>query len=155
MAPLPGEGRYQLLVTATTDSPLGRSPTPVIVQTDLPKAGNLTLTVIIDHGIVTTPPMVYWSIPPGELKEPVKGEVTVMRQQTPFHVKSVAVDDPKLQAKLDTVRDGLEYRVTVTYAGGWTEDRMQKTLTITTDDAKQPELKIPVLGVVQRPVALH
>jgi hypothetical protein len=137
---------------------MGRSPSPVLVQTDLPKAGNVTLTLIVDRGIVTTPPMVYWSIPPGELKAPVSGAVTILRQQSTFHVKSVAVDDPKLQTRLETVRDGQEYRVTVTYAGGWTEDRVQKTLTVTTDDAKQPELKIPVLGTVQRPpapVVLH
>jgi hypothetical protein len=42
--------------------------------------------------------------------------------------------------------------VIVRYAGGWTQDRVQKTLTVTTDDAKQPELKIPVLGMTQRPV---
>jgi hypothetical protein len=158
LTPLPGEGRYQVLVTATPEAPMGRSPSPVLVQTDLPKAGNVTLTLIVDHGIVTTPPMVYWSIPPGELKAPVSGAVTILRQQSTFHVKSVAVDDPKLQTRLETVRDGQEYRVTVTYAGGWTEDRVQKTLTVTTDDAKQPELKIPVLGTVQRPpapVVLH
>jgi len=118
----------------------------------MPKGADLTLTLIIDHGIITTPPMVYWSLPPGELKAPVEGTITLMRQQTPFHVKSVAIDDPKLETKLKTVREGLEYQVTVRYAGGWTADRVQKTLTITTDDAKQPELKIPVLGMTQRPV---
>jgi hypothetical protein len=152
---LPGDGRYQITATATMDSPMGRSPTPILVKTDLAKGGDITLTLIVDRGIVTTPPMVYWSIPPGELKAPVEGVVTLMRQQTPFHVKSVAVDDPKLAAKLDTVRDGLEYRVTVRYAGGWTEDRVQKTLTVTTDDPKQPELKIPVLGMTQHPAQIQ
>jgi hypothetical protein len=151
MKPLSGEGRYEITVTASPDAPMGRSPSPILVTTDMPKVSNLTLTLIVDHGIVTTPPMVYWSLPPGELKTPVEGAITLMRQQAPFHVKSVAVDDPKLDAKVETVRDGLEYRVTVKYSGGWTQDRVQKTLTVTTDDAKQPELKIPVLGMTQRP----
>jgi hypothetical protein len=149
---LPGEGRYQLTATAAADAPMGRSPSPILIKTDMPKGADLTLTLIIDHGIVTTPPMVYWSLPPGELKAPVESAVTLMRQQTPFHVKSVSVDDPKLETSVKTVREGLEYQVTVRYAGGWTADRVQKTLTITTDDAKQPELKIPVLGMTQRPV---
>ena len=149
--PLSGPGRYEITVTATPEAPMGRSPSPILVKTDMPKGADLTLTLIVDHGIVTTPPMVYWSLPPGELKVPVEGAITLMRQQAPFHVKSVAVDDPKLTTKVETVRDGLEYRVTVKYSGGWTQDRVQKTLTVTTDDAKQPELKIPVLGMTQRP----
>jgi hypothetical protein len=154
LTPLPGDGRYRLTVTATTDTPMGRSPTPILVKTDLPKSGDLVLTVIVDRGIVTTPPLVYWPLPPGELKAPMQGVVTISRQQHPFHIKSVSVDDPKLQTKLETARDGQEYRVTVTYAGGWTEDRTQKTLTVTTDDPKQPELKIPVVAIVQRPPSL-
>ncbi len=153
VSPLPGAGRYQLTVTATTDTPMGRSPTPILVKTDLPKAGDVVLTVIVDRGIVTTPPLVYWSLPSAELKAPVQGVVMITRQQHPFHVKSVAVDDPKLQAKLETVQEGKEYRVTVSYAGGWVGDRTQKTLTVTTDDAKQPEIKVPVLATVQRPLA--
>jgi Protein of unknown function (DUF1573) len=152
LAPLSGDGRYRLTVTATTDTPMGRSPTPILVKTDLPKGGDLVLTVIVDRGIVTTPPMVYWSVPPGELKAPVQGVVTITRAQHPFHVKSVTVDDPKLQTNLQTVREGQEYQVTVTYAGGWTDDRTQKTLTVTTDDPKQPELKVPVMAIVQRPL---
>lgn len=147
---LPGDGRYKLTVTATTDVPFGRSPTPILVKTDLPKAGDLTLTVIVDRGIVTTPPLVYWALPPGDLKAPVQGVVTIIRQQGQFHVKSVSVDDPKLQTKLQTVRDGQEYQVTVTYAGGWQGERTQKMLTVTTDDPKQPELKIPVMAIVER-----
>jgi hypothetical protein len=151
LTPLPGEGRYKLTVTATTDTPFGRSPTPILVKTDLPKGGDLTLTVIVDRGIVITPPMVYWALPAGELQAPVQGLVSIMRPQGPFHVKSVTADDPNLLTKLETVREGQEYRVTVTYVGGWKGDRTQKTLTVTTDDPKQPELKIPVLGMVQRP----
>lgn len=150
LTPLPGEGRYKLTVTASADVPFGRSPTPILIKTDLPKAGDLTLTMIVDRGIVTTPPMVYWALPSGDLKAPVQGVVTLIRQQGQFHVKNVSVDDPKLQTKLDTVREGQEYQVTVTYAGGWQADRTQKMLTVTTDDPKQPELKIPVMAIVQR-----
>jgi hypothetical protein len=151
LAPLPGDGRYKLTVTALTDTPFGRSPTPIMVKTDMPKGGDLTLTVIVDRGIVTTPPMVYWALPAADPKAPVQGLVTIMRQQGPFHIISVSVDDPKLRTKLDTVRDGQEYRVTVTYDGGWQGDRTQRTLTVTTDDPKQPELKISVMAIVQRP----
>jgi hypothetical protein len=151
LAPLPGDGRYKLTVTASTEAPLGRSPTAIMVKTDLPKGGDLALTVIVDRGIITTPPMVYWALPAGDLKAPVQGLVTIMRQQRPFHVKSVSADDPKLQTRLITVREGQEYQVAVTYAGGWQGDRTQKTLTVTTDDPKQPELKIPVMAIVQKP----
>ena len=73
LTPLPGDGRYKLTVTATAEAPFGRSPTPILVKTDLPKGGDLSLTVIVDRGIVTTPQMVYWALPAGELKAPLQG----------------------------------------------------------------------------------
>jgi hypothetical protein len=148
-APLPGQGRYKLTVTATTDAPVGRSTVPVVVKTDLEKGGMVTLIVTVDRGIVTVPPMVFYGIVPHDLKAPQEASITILRNSTPFHVKSVAVNDPKLTSKLETVRDGAEYRVTVTYTGGWDTGLRQQTLTVTTDDPQQPVIQVPVQAVVQ------
>lgn len=149
VTPLSGEGRYKVSVTATTDTPLGRSTVPVVVRTDMEKGAMLTLVLTLDRGIVTAPPLVFFGLLPKELKQPALAMVTVTREAEPFHVTGVTVDDPKLQPKLETVREGAEYRITVTYAGGWDLGVANKTLTVTTDDAKQPILKIPVQAVVQ------
>jgi hypothetical protein len=149
VTPLPGNGRYKLAVTVTTEVPMGRSPTPVIVRTDLPNVGDVPLTLMIDRGIVTTPMVLFWLAPPGELKTPVQSMLTIMRQNKPFHVKRVSVDDPKLQAKLETVREGREYRVALTYSGGYPAGTVRKTLSITTDDPKQPELIVPIHGMIK------
>jgi hypothetical protein len=149
LTPLSGQGRYKLTATLTPDAPWGRTPTPIIVRTDIEKAANVVLTLIVDRGIVTTPPMVFFRSQPGALTTPQQAVVTLTRLKGAFHVKSVAADDPKLQAKLETVRDGLEYRVTVSYGGGWEAGVVQKQVTVTTDDPKQPELKIPVHAMLE------
>jgi hypothetical protein len=150
VTPLPGEGRYRLKVTVSPEVPMGRTVLPIVVKTDLQKAPNRTLTLMLDRGIVTTPPMVFWGILPPELKSPMQGAITLTRRSGSFHVTGVAVDDEKLQAKLETVRDGSEYRITVTYAGGWDTGLVKKTLTVTTDDPKQPVIDIPVQAVIQQ-----
>jgi uncharacterized protein DUF1573 len=149
VTPLPGQGHYRLKLTATMDTPPGRNVVPVVVKTDLPKSNMLTLVVTVDRGIVTVPPMVFFGIVPKQLKTPTSAAVTVSRRSGSFHVKELSVDDPKLEAKLEPLRDGAEYRITVTYRGGWEEGFARKTLTLTTDDPNQPVLKIPVQAVVQ------
>src|SRR6266567_945678 len=151
--PLPGEGRYKLTVTATTDTPMGRQMVPLVVRTDLQKGGMLTFLLTVDRGIVIVPPSLFYGILPRELKVPAQATVTITRRSPDFHVKSLAVDDPKLETKLETVREGAEYRVTVTYTGGWETGLKRHTLTVTTDDPKQPEIKIPVQAVVQAQLA--
>lgn len=135
------------------EAPLGRSTAPVVVWTDVQKAESMTFIITVDRGIVAVPPMVFYGIVPQEMKTPQQAAVTIMRSSTPFHVKSVAVNDPHLTAKLETLRDGVEYRVTVTYAGGWDTGARLETLTVTTDDPKQPVIEIPVQAVVQAKIA--
>jgi Protein of unknown function (DUF1573) len=151
--PLSGQGRYKLTVTAMPDAPLGRSTVPVVVWTDLEKAGIVTFVITVERGIVTVPAMILYGTLPHEMKTPPQAIVTIRRSSTPFHVKRVAVDDPHLVATLETVRDGAEYRVTVTYAGGWDAGPRRQTLTVTTDDPKQPVIQIPVQAVVQETIA--
>src|SRR5262249_37419822 len=134
--------------TATTDTPMGRSPASVVVRTDVEKAENLTLTLIVDRGIVVTPPMIYWNVPPGEVKTPITNIVLIMRNKGPFHVTGAKIDDPKVEVKVQTAREGAEYHASLTYAGGWEAGMVRRTLTITTDDPKQPVLTIPVQAMV-------
>ena len=52
------------------------------------------------------------------------------------------------------MRAGAEYRVTVTYTGGWdTTGLRRQMLTVTTDDPKQPVIEIPVQAAIQAKVA--
>jgi hypothetical protein len=147
--PLPGPGRHKLTITAGPEAPLGRSTVTVVVWTDLPKGGMLTFFVTVDRGIAAFPPTVFFGIVPHEMETPRQAAVTILRNSIPFHVKSVVVSDPHLSSKLETVRDGAEYRVTVTYTGGWDPGRSVRTLTVTTDDPKQPVIEIPIHAVVR------
>jgi hypothetical protein len=150
--PLPGDGRFQVKVTVSPDAPLGRSVVAVAVRTDLEKGGSLSLQVIVNKGIVTEPPVVFYGLVPLEIKSPIQAAVTLTRHSSPFHVKTVSVEDSQLAARLETVHEGTEYRVTVTYAGGWITGLKQTLMTVTTDDPVQPTLKIPVQAVIQTKV---
>jgi hypothetical protein len=150
---LPGQGRYKLTITAKPDAPLGRSNGSVVVWTDVEKSGMLTFFITVDRGIVTVPPTLFYGMVPQELEAPRQAAVTITGSSTPFHVKSVTVNDSHLTTKLETVRDGAEYRVTLTYAGGWHTGRRRQLLTVTTDDPKQPVIEVPVQAVVQAKAA--
>lgn len=149
LVPLPGEGRYKLTVTATPEAPIGRSLAVVVVRTDVPKKPEQRLALIVHRGIVTMPPSVFWSIPASGKSTPLQSSVTISRQAGRFHVTGVTSDDPKLQGKLESIREGAEYRLTVTYSGNWEPGPARKTLTVTTDDPEQPVLKIPIQAVIQ------
>jgi hypothetical protein len=149
--PLPGEGRYKLTVTASTETPLGRSAVPVIVQTDLESTPRLTLMVSVERGIVTMPPLLFWSLGGDHVELPVRGAVLLSRQKGSFHVTGVTVDDEKLEAKLETLKIGREYRVLITYNGGWEAGLVRKTLTVSTDDPKQPQIRVPVQVALPQP----
>jgi len=147
--PLPGQGRFKVAVTASVDAPYGRSSVPLVVRTDLEKGGMLMLMLTVDRGIVTEPPVVFLGLLTEKTQLPLNAQLTITRRSGPFHVKSAAVDDPKVAAKLETVRDGAEYRVTVTYAGGWEPGVKRQKLTLTTDDPKQPTITVPVQAILQ------
>jgi hypothetical protein len=147
--PLPGQGRFKLAVTATADTPYGRSTVPVVVRTDMDKGGMLMLVLTIDRGIVTEPPVVFLGLLTEATQLPLSSQLSVTRRSGSFHVKSVAVDDPKLTTRLETVKEGAEYRVTVSYAGGWDAGVKRRTLTLTTDDAQQPSITVPVQAIMQ------
>jgi hypothetical protein len=159
--PLPGQGRFKVTVTANADAPYGRTTVPVVVRTDLVKGGMLMLVLTVDRGIVTEPPVVFLGLLTEATPLPLNSQMSITRRTGPFHVKSVAVDDPKISARLETVRDGAEYRVIVTYAGGWDAGVKRRTLTLTTDDPRQPTITVPVQGILQAkstanlPAAVH
>jgi hypothetical protein len=75
--------------------------------------------------------------------------VSISRHSGSFRVTGVTSDDPHLQGKLEPMREGTEYRLTVSYAGAWAPGEARKMLTVTTDDVKQPILQIPVQVVTQ------
>lgn len=151
--PLPGRGRYQLTITALPDAPLGRSNAAVVVWTDMQEGGALTFVITVDRGIIAVPPRVFLGVLPHEMTAPQRSVVTITGNAAPFHVKRVVASDASLMPRLETVRPGAEYRVTVTYTGGWATGRRRQTLTVTTDDPKQPTIEIPVEAIVQAQIA--
>jgi hypothetical protein len=85
------------------------------------------------------------------MNPPAASVVMITRQKGAFHVTRATMDDSEVQAELEAVQEGQQYRVTLTYAGGWEPGLRQKVLVVTTDDPKQREIRIPVQVMVQGP----
>jgi hypothetical protein len=140
-------------VTATSAAPLGRTRVPVTVKTDLEQASTISLDLTVDRGIVAEPPLIFYGLLPAEIKTPAQATVALISHAAPFHIKGLGVDEPQLTARLETVHEGSEYRVTVTYSGGWNTGLKKTMLTVTTDDPTQTAIRIPIQAIIQTKVS--
>ena len=94
------------------------------------------------------PPSLYLGAIDSTTALPVMQTVTLMKNDGAFHIRKVASDDPKLQIQQETVKDGSQYRLTVTYKGGWPAGAVRGNISVETDDPRQSTIEIPVTANV-------
>lgn len=136
--------RIRLLVSPSTT--FGRTPITIAIRTDHPVFTWVRHTVQVQHGIVSAPESMYW----GELgNQPDTAWVLVHRPGRPFRVLSVRTDRANLRATAEARGDGSEHRITVRYDGRASRGPFDGTITVLTDDPKQPEIVIPYRGLVK------
>jgi len=141
------DGPTKLVVSVTPDAPPGHLQANLAVITTSKTTPRLGLVVTGEKGIAVTPRTVYW----GGITETsavAREEVMLIKRGGRFAVRSVTCADPAVRTAVETVTDGSQYRVLVSYAGGWKAGRQFTTLKITTDDPAQPEIVIPVQALV-------
>ena len=66
-----------------------------------------------------------------------------------LEISEVRTDSKYLDAKLETVEAGNRYEILLSIAAGAPEGDLTDTLTVQTNSKNQPELKIPIYGVVR------
>ncbi|HZP83915.1 MAG TPA: DUF1573 domain-containing protein [Chthonomonadaceae bacterium] len=150
--PLPapdGKGRaYKVTLTIQTEAPLGRSAFLVTASTTSSREPQVNITAICDKGIVAMPPSLYMGNITPSAALPLTTLFTLSRADGVFHIRKVACDDPKLQIKQETLQEGRQYRVTVTYNGGWAAGNIRSKIVVETDDPRQSQFEIPVMANV-------
>ena len=67
-----------------------------------------------------------------------------------LEISAVHTDSKYIDAKLETVEVGDRYEVLLSIASGAPEGDLTDTLTVRTNSKNQPELKIPIYGVVKK-----
>jgi hypothetical protein len=145
-AAAPG-GPTRVIVAVTPDAPPGHLQSNLAVTTSSTAVPRIGLVVTGEKGIGVSPRTVYW----GGITETsavAREEIMLIKRGGRFAVREVVSADPAIRAEVETVTEGSQYRIVVTYAGGWKAGRQITTLAIHTDDPAQPKIVVPVRALV-------
>jgi len=136
---------YKISYLASPTSHLGRMPLTVIATTDSKDMPVLIDTVYVQWGIVAMPEQMYF----GEI---VQGQgvayFIVSRPGKPFKVLSVKSDSPDVTVNYSPYKNG-DYRVDVVISAKAPFGRLDATVTVKTDDPKQPVITVPMSAVIK------
>lgn len=143
--PKPRKG-YRIRVLSGLEVPPGRVPLTLVLTTDDAVFPSIRHTLFLQRGIAALPGSVYL----GEIgKSPTTATFIVTRPGQGFKITGVACDAPFLKAKVEAVREDWEYRIVLTYDGKADFGAISTTVTVRTNDPKQPTIHVPVTGRVQ------
>ncbi|MEO0249081.1 MAG: DUF1573 domain-containing protein [candidate division WOR-3 bacterium] len=144
-----GNKRYKLTLTVKPDAPVGRTGFQVIIYTTSTKQPQATLNVSCEKGIIVTPSVISLGVITPNTPLPIENVLTLAKRSGTFHIKKVETDDPaNLQIRQEILQDGYQYRLVVSYKGGWSVGAVRRRLTIETDDPNQPRLEVMILANV-------
>lgn len=130
IAPLPRPGRTQGTVQVTTNN-------------ELFKTLNFNLT--FQQGIAVLPQVLYF----GEIGSATSSAWAIISQPLkPFHITDIHVDHEHLTASFEKIKED-EYKILVNYDGKSSTGLLHAIVTIKTNDPENPEIKLPVQGIVR------
>ena len=136
---------YKIVVDTSnvqTAALFGRSSGSVFIRTDSPKVGKINAQFFVQKGIVSLPETVYLGSPQGI----ADSNFVLVRLGRPFSIKKVSSDSAYLTFEVvpNTPSSPSAYTIRVLYNGKAPGHRIKGTITVETDDAKQPIIKLPV-----------
>ncbi len=141
---VPGKGQasgYKIGVKLDEALPAGRSFGNVVVRTTDERFPAIEYGFSVQKGIVALPESVYF----GEIGRSERtATFRVSRPGRPFNIAKIDSDSPHLTARWSKATNNDDWIVTVAFDGKALIGRFAATLTIATDDPKQPRLQVPV-----------
>lgn len=144
-----GGGRaWSVMVTVAPEAPAGSSEFTITARTSLARLPKLTVLAQCWKGILATPPVIYLGRVTAAAPAPVTATATLDHKGKAFKVTSVTSDDPNLEVASEPITQGGQYRLTITYKGGWPTGAVQKKVIVQTDDPRQSRIEIPVTANV-------
>jgi hypothetical protein len=139
---------YKVNLDFAPEAPRGRYGMALAIKTDSKREPNVSLPVTFEKGIYAMPPTMFVGIVNADTKFPINRTLSVVRKDKAFKVIGVSVDDPSVNAAFETVKEGHEYKITMTCKGGWAAGTVNRKMKIKTDDPDQPEIEVAVLANV-------
>lgn len=137
---------YRIRVTLPAEIPFGRLGGGVVVETDHPMFSRLEYGFTAQRGIVALPESLFLGERP---RSPMRAWVLISRPHRPFRILGVDVDNSYFRATATPVREAWEYRVDVEFDGRAPFGNLTGTLTVRTDDPRQPVLQVPIRAVIR------
>jgi hypothetical protein len=139
-----GRREYDLALTIDPQAPLGQSNFVVTLSTTAKDDPQVPITVRCEKGIAISPASFDFGLLATANGKPVTRSVLLRQSGANFHLRNVTSTDPRLETRLQTLKEGAAYRLTATYQDGVPEDLASAVVTIETDNPQQPTLEIPV-----------
>jgi hypothetical protein len=118
----------------------GRLQSTLFVRTDSEIMPVLRVPIYIQKGIVASPDSLYLGSPVG----PVDVTINLSRPGRPYKILKMSAESKHITAKIAKTIDAGEYLIRIYYDGKALEHKIKTTLTIETDDPKQPFVKVPI-----------
>jgi len=134
------------LITIDPKNLTGRRMVGVSVPTDDRSQPVTRTTFLVQKGIICLPNEVFMGQLPAGVK---KFSTLVSRPGKPFKIRSATADSAEISLKFAPTTDSArpdEYKLEVTYLGKAPFGPVTGTITIVTDDPKQPKLLLPFQG---------
>lgn len=124
----------------------GRTRASFLVLTDHPVFKEIETVLSIQKGIVALPDDVRL----GEISaSPRRAVVLLSRPRKGFAIRKIETNSPFLKVEHEAVRDDWEYRLTIQFDGRSAPGPLRATITVHTDDPKQPVMTIPYSAMVR------
>lgn len=140
----PDGSAYRLAVTIGPEAPTGRFGILVRITTSSAREPYVDVTVTCEKGILPVPSGVDLGTLAPDASLPVSQPLMLLKRSGTFHVTKAQTDDPGLKVHTEAVREGSEYRITVTLPERRAAGSLQSKIVVDTDDPAQPRIEIPV-----------
>lgn len=124
----------------------GRIPTSLILGTDDEQSPELSDSFYLQKGIVTSPGDIYIGTIPAE---PKQFSFLLIGSLKGFHVTGVDTGSPFLKATVVPTEGDRQYRIDILFDGRANPGAFQSKIVVHTTDPKQPEISVPIHGLIQ------
>jgi len=147
--PRPDGPGQRIFVELDPQAPLGRFSEELTLHTTSPRESTLTLPVFgsIEGEVVVLPPQVTFGISHG--KAPERDLFIRNRGSRPLTVTGVSVPKELVTYELSTLRDGLEYRLTLRLRDHVPPGAVEGAIDIFTDHPDESHLVVPLYAIVR------
>lgn len=139
---------FKVKLTFDESTPKGRFGLSLRIKSTSKREPNFNLPLTFEKGIYPLPPSMYIGSIKNDTKLPIVRSILVVGKAKPFKILEATCTDSNVTLAVAESKPGHEYKVTVTYAGGWPAGMINRMIVLKTDDPTQPAIEIPIMANV-------